>query len=182
MIINDGTSGKSATVTNDGSLRTISIVQTDINALAALGTAWTLPFTVTAADTTDNVVFHVNNTASLDLEFMRIIVSSAIGGLWTIESGRTYSSGGTAVSLRQLKIASGKTQDMTAYYGADITLAGTASDIFYVKTAANEPFDLLNYGPVVVTPSSKMAIKFKADSGTPVIAVTSIVHGENPWG
>jgi len=181
MIINDGNSGVAAKITSDGNLRTLSIVQTDVNALAGAGLAWTIPFTVTAADTTDNVVFHIKNTSSSNLEFMRLMLSSTIGGLWTVESGRTYSANGTAVTLKQLKINSGKTQDMTAYYGADITLAGTASDMFYIKTAANQPYGLLDYGPIIVAPSATMAIKFKADSGTPVIAVTGVVHGANPW-
>jgi hypothetical protein len=112
---------------------------------------------------------------------MRLIVSSTIGGLWTIESGRVYSAGGTAILIRQLNTSSGKTQDLTAYYGADITLTGTAIDIFYVKTAANQAFEILDYGPIIIAPATTLAIKFQADSGTPVLAVTPVIHGVNPW-
>jgi len=180
MIINDP-NGVPAKVTSDGRLQAVSVVQTDINALGTIGKAWTLPFKVTAADTTDNVVFHFKNTDSEDFEIMRLIVSSAIGGVWTIESDRVYSSGGTSISLKQLNLSSGKTQAMTAYYGADMTLTGTAIDMAYFKTAANAPYDILSYGPIIVTPASTVALKFQADSGTPVLAVTAILHGANPW-
>jgi len=147
MIINDP-NGDPVKVTTDRRMQTVSVIQTDINALAGIGKAWTLPFKVTAADTTDNVLFHFNNTSSEPFDFMRLLVSSTIGGLWTIETGRTHSAGGTAMSLVHLKTGSGVTQDMTAYYGNDVTLAGTATDIYYLKSGANEPYDVLQYGPL----------------------------------
>jgi len=180
MIINDP-NGKPMNITSDGRAQVVSVIQTDINALAGEGRAWTLPFSVTAADATDNVVFHFKNTSSDMFDMMRLIVSSTIAGVWTIESGRAYSSGGTTISLAQLNTGSGITQTMTAYYGTDITLTGTASILYYWKTAANEPYDILQYGPVVISPSGEIAIRFNADSGTPIIAVTPVVHGANPW-
>jgi len=180
MIINDP-NGIPVKVTTDKRLQTVSVIQTDINALAGIGKAWTLPFTHTAPNTTDNAVFHFKNTSSEIFEIMRLIVSSTIGGLWSIASGETYTSGGTAIALRQLNISSGKTQNMTAYSGTALTLGGTATDLYYTKTAANTPYDILAYGPIIITPSETLTLRFKADSGTPVIAVTPILHGNNPW-
>jgi len=174
--------GIPAKITNDNRLSVVAVTQTDLNALAGEGSAWTLPFVQNAAaNTTDNVVFHFKNTSGDAFDFMRLLVSSKDPGRWTIETGRTYSAGGTAITLRQLNSASGKTQDMTAYYGTGITLAGTASDIMYVRTAADETIDLLDYGPIVVEQSDTLAIKFKADTGSLEMAVTPIIHGSNPW-
>jgi len=180
MIINDS-NGKPMKVTDDGRGQVVAVMQTDINALATIGKAWTLPFTQAAADATDNVVWHFKNTSDSDFEIMRLICSAAIKGTWTIESGRVYSSGGTAQTLQQLKIGGGITQDMTAYYGADIQVTGTAKDIYYFRTEADSPVDILQYGPIVIQPSQTVAIKFNADSGTPTMAVTPILHGANPW-
>jgi len=180
MIINDP-NGTPLEVTSDGRAQVVSVMQTDINALGMLGRAWTLPFTVAAADTTDNVVFHFKNDSDEDMEFMRFWVSASGAGLWTMEYDRVYSSGGTTIALRQLNVSSGKTQDMTAYYGADITLTGTAVDLGYLRIAADTPVDILDYGPVIVPPSSTFALKFNADSGTPTIACMPILHGSNPW-
>jgi len=180
MIINDP-DGTAASVTSDKRLQTVAVMQTDINALVGIGKAWTLPLTVTAADATDNVVWHFKNTSSDPFDIMRLIVSSTIAGVWTLESGRSYSANGTAMTLAQLNTSSGKTQSMTAYYGTDITLTGTAVDLYYWKTAADTPYDILQYGPILVGPSGEVALKFNADSGTPIIAVTPVLHGANPW-
>jgi len=180
MIINDP-SGIPVKVTSDQRLQAVSVVQTDINALGTLGKAWTLPFTVAAADTTDNVVFHFKNTSDDEMEFMRFWVSASGAGLWTMEYDRLYSSGGTTIALRQLNVSSGKTQSMTAYYGADITLTGTAVDLGYLRVAADTPTEILDYGPIIIPPSAMFALKFKADAGTPTIACMPILHGSNPW-
>jgi len=51
MIINDP-NGKPLKITSDGRAQVVSVTQTDINALASIGKAWTLPFTQAAADAT----------------------------------------------------------------------------------------------------------------------------------
>jgi len=180
MLIHDP-NGKSLNITSDGRAQVVSVSQTDINALASIGKAWTLPFTQAAADATDNVVWHFKNDSDVDFEIMRLLVSNSIAGTWTIESGRTYSAGGTAQTLQQLKTGSGITQDMTAYYGTDITLTGTAKDLYYFRTPVDTPIDILDYGPIIIQPSQTVAIKFNADSGTPTMTVVPIMHGSNPW-
>jgi len=181
MIIN-GPDGKSVEVTPDARVKTLAAVEPFMHVMSEIGQAWTLPFKVTAADTTDNVVFHLKNTSDETLDIHYLKMSSTIGGLWTVEYGKTYSSGGTAILIRQLNTLSGKTQDLTAYYGADMTLAGTGTDLIYMKSPANTPIDLLaDSQSLQVEPSAVIAIRFQADSGTPVIAGTVFLHGEEPW-
>lgn len=180
MIVNDP-NGDAQRVGPDGRATDLSVIQTDLNALADVGLAWTLPFTQDAVDTTDNVVFHFENTSTEDFDFMRLIVSASGAGLWTVETDRAYGSGGTTLNLAPLKTLSGKVQAMTAYYGQDVILTGTAEDLFYVRVAADTPVDLLAYGPIVVQSSGTLAIKFNADAGTPTMGVTPILHGKPPW-
>jgi len=168
-------------VSGDKRLLVHAITENDTQALVRVGIVWTLPFTQAASDATDNVVWHFKNDSDQDFELMRLLVSSSIAGTWTIESGRVYSSGGTAITLKQLKLNSGITQDMTAYYGQDITLTGTAIDLYYFRTPVDTVVDILAYGPVIIQPSSTLAIKFNADSGTPTMTVVPVMHGSNPW-
>lgn len=179
--INDP-NGAPAKVTADGQVRAISVVQTDLNYIGTLGKAWTLPFTQTgAANTTDNVIFHLQNTSDDEVEVMRLVVSSAEAGLWTTEYGRSYTSGGAAILLRQMNTLSGKTQSVSAFFGTALTLGGTAVDSIYTRLAADTPFDLLNYGPIILEPSAFMAIRFQADTGNNIMGVTPFLHGANPF-
>jgi len=180
MLLN-GPNGDPVDVTPDKRLKTVSVTQTDMNAMARQGLAWTLPFTQSSADITDNVVFHIENTGSDPLDVMRLLLSTGGAGLWTIEHGRAYSSGGAAVTLAQLNAKSGKTQDVAAYYGQDITLTGTAVDVAYLRVGADSPFDILNEAPVVLPASGTMALRFAADASVTVMAVTPILHGKVPW-
>jgi len=80
---------------------------------------------------------------------MRLLTSNVIAGTWTIEYGREYSAGGTAMTLGQLNVKGGKSHDVAAYYGQDITLTGTAKDIYYYRLGADTTYDVLQYGPNV---------------------------------
>jgi hypothetical protein len=179
--VNDA-NGQPANITDDGQLRTISVVQTDLNYIGTLGRAWTLPFTQTgAANTTDNTVFNLKNTSDDEIEIMRLVLSSAEAGLWSLEYGRERTSGGTAVLLRQMNTLSGKTQSVSAFFGTALTMTGSATDNAYVRVGADAPFDILNYGPVILEPSATMSIRFQADTGSNVMAVTPFMHGSNPF-
>jgi len=180
MLINDP-DGDTLRVSKDHRLHTVSVVQTDVNALAEAGTAWTLAFTQAAADATDNVVFHIKNNDSKPFELMRLLTSNVIAGTWSVEYGREYSAGGTAMTLGQLNVKGGKSHDISAYYGQDITLTGTAKDIYYFRLSADTPYDLLNYAPIVIPPSGTVSVRFNADSGTPIMTFSVVCHGENPW-
>ena len=181
MILNDP-NGESLEVLPDRSLRGTVVIQTDMNAIAGFGRGWTLPFTQTgAANTTDNIVFSLENTSDKNMEVMLCRVSSAEAGLWTLEQGRTYNSGGAAVVLRQLNVLSGATQDISCFFGTALVLAGTAIDLQYERIAADEPTELLDWAPIVLPPSGSMALKFKGDAGSAVMGVTVKIHGANPW-
>ena len=181
MILNDP-NGETAEILPDRSLRGTTTIQTDMNSITTLGRGWTLPFTQTgAANTTDNVVFFLKNASDKDMEVMLLRVSSAEPGLWTIEQGRTYTSGGTTIALRQLNVLSGATQDVESYYGTAIVLGGTATDLQYERVAADESRELLDWSPVVLPPSGTIAVKFQADTGNNVMGVTAKIHGANPW-
>jgi len=182
MIIN-GKDGKAVNVTADGRVMTLSANEAFMHAMCEIGKAWSLPFTQTgAANTTDNAVFHFKNTADKTFDVHKIMVSSAEAGLWSLYTGRTYSSGGTTLNLAQLNTGSGQTQSMTAYYGTGITLAGTATLVSVVRLAANTPFDILhNSEAFQVSPSGTYELRFKADTGNTVMGVTHLLHGEEPW-
>jgi hypothetical protein len=181
MILNDP-NGEAAEILPDRSLRSTTVIQTDMNAITGFGRGWTLPFTQTgAANTTDNIVFFLSNASDKKMEVMLTRVSSAEAGLWTLEQGRTYTSGGAAISLRQLNVLSGATQDISCFFGTALVLGGTAVDLQYERVAADESRELLDWAPVVLPPSGSMALKFKGDAGGAVMGVTVKIHGANPW-
>lgn len=179
----NGSDGRIADVTKDHRLRVFSASENLMHAMGEEGKAWTLPFTQTgAANTTDNVVFHFKNDADDPFDIHKIVVSSAEAGLWTVEYGRTYSSAGTTITLRQLNVLSGKTQDMTTFYGTAIVLAGTATDLIYTRVMADSPVDLLSdTASLQIEPSGTFAVKFKADAGNNVMGVSIMTHGVEPW-
>jgi len=178
-----GPDGKNLEITVDNRAKVLATTESMMHLLSEEGRAWTLPFTQTgAANTTDNAVFHFKNTADKSFDIHRVVVSSAEAGLWSIYSGRTYSSGGTTIALRQMNVLSGKTQSMTAYYGTGITLAGTATGIVYMRVAANVPTDLLaNTTALQIEPSGTFEIRFQADAGSNVMGVNVYTHGLEPW-
>jgi len=182
MIIN-GPDGKAVIVTPDGRIPTLAANEPFMHAMAESGLAWSIPFTQTgAANTTDNAVFHFKNTSDETFDIHGMFCSSAEAGLWSLYTGRTYSSGGTAVSLAQLNTGSGKTQDMTAYYGTGITLAGTATLIAVKRQKADTPFDILSIQQALqISPSNTFEVRFKADTGNTVMACTLYTHGAEPW-
>jgi len=182
MIINDP-NGIAAEVTADHRLKTLSAIEPFMHAMSEIGRAWTVPFTQTgAANTTDNAVFHFENTSDGSFDIHKVVVSSAEAGRWSVYTGRTYSSGGTAVSLAQLNTGSGKTQDMTSYYGTGLTLAGTATLLMTCRLGANNPHDMLNGTEAFqVEPGGVFEVRFKADTGNTVMAVNIITHGVEPW-
>jgi len=183
MIINDpnGTAGK---ITPDGRIYTLSAVEPFMHAMAEIGRAWTLPFTQTsAANSTDNAVFHFENTSDSAFDIHRVEVSAANEGLWSLYTGRTYSSGGTAVTLRQLNTASGSSQDMTANYGTALTLAGTATLVSVCRFAADDPRDLMaNQQALQIGPGDTFEVRYDSD-GTAGYAMSVVIytHGEEPW-
>jgi len=182
MIIN-GKDGKAVNVTADGRVMALSANEAFMHAMSEIGKAWTLPFTQTgAANTTDNAVFHFENTSDDAFDIHKIMVSSEEPGLWSLYTGRTYSSGGTPLTLAQLNTGSGQTQSMTAYYGTGLTLAGTATLLSIVRLAADTPFDILHGSEAFqIAPSGVYELRFKADTGNTVMAITHVLHGEEPW-
>jgi len=178
-----GPNGEVVQVTQDNRLKGLTVAESVMCGMAKVEGGWTLPFTQTgAANTTDNVVFHFENTSDKAFDFHFITVASAEAGLWTLESGRARSSGGTTMALAPLNVLSGKTQDMTAFFGTAIVVAGTAIDISYTRVAADTPIDILDNSKALIIPASgTLAIKFKADAGNNVMAVTSRIHGKPPW-
>lgn len=174
--------GTVAEVNPDHSFRTTAVIQTDMNAITSFGRGWTLPFTQTgAANTTDNVVFFLKNTSDKNMEIMLLRVSSAEPGLWTIEQGRSYTSGGAAIELRQLNVLSGATQDISCFFGTALTLGGTASVLQPERVGADDSRELLDWSPIILPPSGAMALRFQADTGSNVMGVTLKIHGANPW-
>jgi len=182
MIIN-GPNGTPADVTPDNRVRTLAASEPFLHVMAEIGAAWTLPFTQTgAANTTDNAVFHFENTSDDTFDVHKIIVSSAEAGRWSIHYGRTYSSGGTSVSLAQLNTLSGKSQNMTAYYGTGLTLSGTATLLMTCRLGADTPHDMLNGTEALqIDPSGVFEIRFQADAGNNVMTANIITHGVEPW-
>jgi len=183
MIINDP-NGKAANVTEDGRLFTLSANEPFMHAMSEIGKAWTLPFTQTsAANSTDNAVFHFKNTSDNAFDIHAIMVSASNAGMWSVYTGRTYSSGGTAVTLKQLNTTSGKTQDMTAYYGTGITLAGTATLLEVGRVGVDIQTDLFSGKEAFqVGPSDTFEVRYDSD-GTAGYPMTVVVytHGEEPW-
>ena len=154
-----------------------------MHVLAEEGRAWTLPFTQTAAnDTNDNVVFHFKNTSDSSFDIHKIQVSCASKGLWTVETGREYSSGGGEIIVRQLNSGSSKTQDLNVNFGTALLLTNTASDIIYSRVNSDDPKDILaDTEALQLESGDTFAIKFKADTAAQVMAVTVYIHGQEPW-
>lgn len=182
MIIN-GSNGTAAEVTPDGRVRTLAGNESFMHIMAEIGRAWTIPFIQTgAANTTDNVVFHFDNTSAEGFDVHKLVVSSAEAGLWSIYYGRTYASGGTTAPLSQMNVTSGRTQNMAAFYGTALTLDGTANLLVASRCAAGIPFDLLfNTEALQVEPSGTFEIRFQADAGGNVMTGTTFIHGTEPW-
>jgi len=183
MVVINGSNGRTVDVTSDNRIVTLSASEPFMHVLAEIGKAWTLPFTQTgAANTTDNAVFHMKNDSDDTLDLHFISASSAEAGLWSIYYGREYSSGGTAVTLKQLNTLSGKTQELTANYGTALTLTGTATQLMFVRVKADTPVDLLQHSQALqLEPSGTVEIRFQADAGNNVMAVNVLLHGEEPW-
>jgi len=182
--LRDGTGkGYLAGVTKDNRLRVFAAIEPIMHVLAEDGRAWTLPFKQTAAnDSNDNIVFHFKNTSDTSFDIHKIQVSSASAGLWTIETGRAYSSGGAEITLRQLNSGSSKTQDISSNFGTALVLTGTASDVIYSMSSANDPKDILaDTEALQLEAGDTFAIKFKADTGNQDMAVTVYLHGQEPW-
>lgn len=175
--------GKALEISKDGRARVHSINEPMMHAMAEEGQAWTLPFIQTgAANTTDNAVFHFKNTSDSGFDVHTVVVSSAEAGLWSIYYGRAYSAGGTALSLAQLSVSSGKTQAMTAYYGTGLTLTGTAVLLTAKRGLANTPQDLLsNSESLQIEPGATFEVRFQAAAGSNQMAVTIFTHGVEPW-
>jgi len=154
-----------------------------LHAMSEIGEAWTLPFRQTGANnTTDNPVFHFKNTSDKPFDVHAVICSSAEAGTWSVYYGRTYTSGGSALTLAQLNTLSGKTQDMNAYYGTALTLAGTAVLAASTRAAANTPVDVFQKQQAFqVEPSGTFEIRFEADAGNNKMEVIVFTHGEEPW-
>lgn len=177
-----GSDGIVAEVAPDHSIKVTATVQTDLNAITTEGRGWTLPIRQTgAANTNDNVVFHLQNTSDAPFDIMRMIVSSGEAGVWTLATGRTYTSGGTTLTLKQLNTSSGKTQSLAAYSGTAIVLGGTVDAVVYVRTAANSPIDLLKDAPIIAASSGLVELSFQGDAGGAEMTITPFIHGANPW-
>lgn len=182
MIITNS-DGKALDISPDGRARVHSIEENMMHAMAEEGKAWTLPFIQTgAAGVADNAIFHFKNTSDSGFDIHKIAVSSAEIGLWSLYHGRAYSAGGTAMTLAQLNVTSGKTQAMTAYYGTALTLTGTAVLLTAKRSGANTPQDLLEgMEALQIEPGATFEIRFQGAAGTQPMAVTVACHGVEPW-
>ncbi len=182
MIINDP-NGAPVKVTKDHRMHVIAATEGFLHAMAEVGEAWTINGQITAADTTDNVIMHFKNTSDKTFDCHGIILSSSGAGLYTLEYGRTFvSGGGTARELAQFNTLSGKAQDQVSYIANDITLAGTGTDLFCGRLAADTQVDIISGTEALqLEPSATIAVRFQADAGTPVVCVNYICHGLEPW-
>lgn len=182
MIINDS-DGAALAVTGDNRAKVLAATAGYMHVMAEEGKAWVVTGSATAADTTDNVVFFFQNDSGNDFDCHGFIFSSSGAGLVTLEYGRTYTSGGgTALSLAQLNTVSGQTQDQTSYIANDIVLAGTGTDLFCHRVAADTPVDIISRTQALqLAPTNTIALRFQADTGTPVFCINYISHGQEPW-
>lgn len=181
MIINDP-SGRAASVTADNRQKVLAATEEFLHALAEVGRAWTLSNTFSQTVLTDNTIFFFQNTDSIAIDFHGLIFSSSVAGLVSIETGRTYSSGGgTALTLGQLNTSSGQTISQTSYFASAIVLAGTAATIMSYRIAANTPYNLLSDSFLIVEPNTTFAIRLTLDSQPATLAFTAILHGLEPW-
>jgi hypothetical protein len=180
MYIN-GPSGKVADITPDFRLRTLSLIEPLMHGMAEAGKAWTVPITA-AASITDTPFFFFNNLWDVPLDFHALLISSSSSGLATVEYGRTYTSGGTSrTTVAQLNTLSANTPTFQAYYGT-LVLAGTNTDVVYARVPVDTPIDLLaGLQAFQVFAGGIFAVRFKADAGTPTVALTSYLHGPEPW-
>ncbi len=177
-----GANGTVLEITPDHAAKVTATVQTDLNAITSEGRGWTLPLRQPgAANTNDNVVWHLANNSDAAVDIMRLVVTSAEAGVWTIATGRTYTSGGASILLRQLNTSSGKTQDLTCFSGTALTMGGTAEETTYTRVAADSPIDLLKDAPIVVHSSGLVELRFQGDAGSAEMTVTPFIHGANPW-
>ena len=175
--------GQPQRVSKDGRAHTKSVSEGFMHAMAEVGKAWNINGSITAADTTDNVIFFFKNTSDKPFDCHGIEISSSIAGLYTLEYGRTYTSdGGTARVLSQWNTLSGKTQDQVSYIANDIVLAGTGTDLICGRLAADKSRDILHgHACLQLEPSATIAVRFQADSGTPAVCIAYVCHGEEPW-
>lgn len=179
-----GSDGTPLLITKDKRAHVVAVTHPDMHVMADEGQAWTLPFKQAAgANITDNVVFYFENTSSKKIDFHGIFVSSQDGGEWTLECGKSYTSGGTPVGLRQLDTLSGKTQSIVAYYGQAIVIGGTGIDVIYMSSRAGEDIDLLRgMEALKIRPSGTFAVRFKANTtGALSMSGTPALHGQMPW-
>ncbi|MEE8382221.1 MAG: hypothetical protein V3R78_10165 [Thermodesulfobacteriota bacterium] len=182
MILNDP-NGIPVKITKDNRMHVIAATEGFMHAMAEIGEAWTVNGAITAADTTDNVIMHFENTSDKTFDCHGVIISSSGAGLVALEYGRTFvSDGGTARSLAQFNTLSGKTQDQTSYIANDITLSGTGTDLICARIAADTQVDILSMTEALqLEPSATISVRFQADAGTPTICIAYICHGSEPW-
>ena len=181
MVVNDA-NGRAMKVKPGGFANVVAINEPLFHACVKGGIGWSLGGVITAADAADHVIFYLENTSDVDLEIHGIFLSSAIAGLMVIETGRIYASGGVAKSINQFRTDSGKIQSVLAYMSNGITLTGTATEVIWKRVPADNLLDMMGEeGVMILAPQTKMAIRFDADSGTPQIALTMMIHGEEPW-
>lgn len=182
MIINDP-NGQALVINNQGMANVLAVNETLFHRMIRDGLAFSLgSLQITAAGATDAVFFHLLNGESEHIEIHSIIFGSTVAGFVTIEYGRTYSSGGTALTARNLNASSGITVTTTAYYGNAIVLAGTAVDIKIIRVSADVSIRCIAEDEVLILGANDtLAIRFDPDSGTPVIGYTVELHKEEPW-
>ena len=132
-----------------------------------------------------NVVGHIKNNSSflsLVVTYIRLQIPVVAGGTalggnvanyWSLNFGKTYSSGGTAASAVNMNRSSGNAADITAYQG-DPVLAGTAKefDRLYVSDNGQESYN--KEGSLILGPNDTLDLSFTTDntSGTAYARLT----------
>ncbi len=125
------------------------------------------------------VGLHIKNTSTdknLVVTYIRHQIIGAAGGTefpnasnyYRIAIGRTYASGGSAVTPINVFAGSGNEAEATVY-NSDPTLAGTASEIDRWYTKANGDMNSFNKeGAVILPPQQTMELSYVGDrtSGT----------------
>lgn len=139
------------------------------------GQAYQINGTATVANTTV-VIGHVKNTSStramiinhINWQVLDISGGSAIpnaNNFLCIQHGRSFSTGGSAITPVNLKVGSGNAADVIAY-DSNPTLTGTATQIdrWYPKASGDHmEFEAYQTGTMIVDPGKEIEFSYVSD-------------------